>query len=407
LKTPRQNCRSPQVATQQRRGFEKLLGRADNYLTIHDGFDVKPLIKKITGIPQSSWRESGRERRFEVHRATETLLLIQFEDGLHTWPEALPSHQEFAEELSVVTERISAFYRDRGFVVRMLFAKLLAGGSIPMHSDSGYSLLNCHRIHIPLITTEDVIFHVGGEDRCLLAGEFCEIDNSQNHAVENRGRHDRIHLIVDWMPNQDDQPMEEITAPQLKGLSKQREQLNRMVARAHQLHQSGQLDDAEAAYQEILETDKNHVIANNLLGLLCIHTERFEQAEGFLGTALQHKPDDAQTHANLGFALKRLDRFAEAADHLQSAVKLAPEDAVSHLDLGNVYRDLGQSQKAIASYQQALVIRADYAEAHQNLGSALLALGQFDEARASLIAALEIKPDLSLARINLERTRNR
>ncbi len=43
-------------------------------------------------------------------------------------------------------------------------------------------------------------------------GEFWEINNSLDHSVENQGDADRIHLIVDWMPNPSGQSVEELLA---------------------------------------------------------------------------------------------------------------------------------------------------------------------------------------------------
>jgi tetratricopeptide (TPR) repeat protein len=366
--------------------------------------------EKILRIPQARWRESGRERRFEVHRATEALLLVQFEDGLYTRPDYLGLFEQFENELKSLVDLIANYYQDNGFVVRMLFAKLLAGGKIPEHTDSGYSLLNCHRIHIPVITNDDVVFFVGGEEKNLHAGECCELNNGINHAVENRSKQDRIHIIIDWMPNRDRHPLEQVLVPDQSGdtgvRSERRESLNRMIAEAQRHHQAGNLAEAELIYRQVLDSDTDHVIANNLFGLLCIHTNRFKQATHHIANALAIKPDDAQAHANIGFALKQLDRFTEAASHFRQVLTLTPDDATSHLDLGNVYTELGQATEAVACYQQAVTIRPDYAEAHQNLGSAFLQLHKFAEAQASLEEALALKPDLPKARTNLDRARN-
>ena len=40
----------------------------------------------------------------------------------------------------------------------------------------------------------------------MRVGEFWEINNGRKHSVDNRGSEDRVHLIIDWMPNQTGQP---------------------------------------------------------------------------------------------------------------------------------------------------------------------------------------------------------
>ena len=61
--------------------------------------------------------------------------------------------------------------------------------------------MKCHRIHVPIITNDEVVFSVGGEELNMREGEMWEINNATLHAVENRSEQDRIHLIVDWVPN--------------------------------------------------------------------------------------------------------------------------------------------------------------------------------------------------------------
>jgi aspartyl/asparaginyl beta-hydroxylase (cupin superfamily) len=65
--------------------------------------------------------------------------------------------------------------------------------------DSGYSLESCNRIHIPIITNNEVYFTVGGERKNLKDGEMWQINNNNKmHSVENNSNQDRIHLITDW-----------------------------------------------------------------------------------------------------------------------------------------------------------------------------------------------------------------
>lgn len=393
------------IGTSQR--FRKLLGRASNYLLLHRNFDVQAIRKKIAQIPEARWRESERERRFDVHRDTQALLLIHFEDYRYVKPDYRELYYELQDGLKPVIDYIAKYYQDNGFVVRLLFAKLLAGGKVPKHTDAGYSLLNCHRVHIPIITNDKVIFAVGGEERKMQVGELCEINNGTVHAVENRGDEDRIHLIIDWMPNYDGRPEEEVlVSDQVNGTDAQPADsatLNAMVAQAYELHQSGQEPKAESIYRQVLDIDDSHASCNNLLGLLCIQTKRFDQAVNHINKALAEMPDDAQAHSNLGLALKDLNRFEEAAAHFKQALMLVPNNPKTHNSLGNIYRELGRFDDAIASYQQALVIQPAYVEAHHNLGGAFLYLERFADAVASLRQSLALKPDFAEARIDLGR----
>jgi len=394
------------LSTEPQQGFRKLLGRERNYLLLHRNFDVEAIRNKIEHFPEAKWLESESERRFDVHRDTQALLLIHFEDYESTKPDYRELYFELQNELKPLVDYIANYYQNNGFVVRLLLAKLLAGGKIPNHTDAGYSLLNCHRIHIPITTNDKVVFVVGGEEKSMQVGELWEINNESVHAVENRGEEDRIHLIIDWMPNYAGQSEEDVLASDqfvgTDGHAADTATLNVMVDEAHRLHRSGQVSKAQSIYRQVLDIDDCHVIGNNLLGLLCLQTKRFDLAVSYIEKALAAMPGDAQAHSNLGLALKDLNRPEEAARHFHESLKLVPNNPKTYNNLGNVYRMLGCLDDSIASYRQALVMQPAYAEAHHNLGDALMHIGRFEEAVASLQQSLALKPRLAKARVKLE-----
>ena len=192
--------------------FKKLLGKEKNYLLIHRDFDVEPIRKKIEQIPDDKWLESKREQRFDIHSDTQSLDLIHFFRDENTKPDYRELYFELQEELRPIVDRIAGFYQNNGFLVRMLLTKMPPGSAIPEHVDSGPALMNCHRVHIPITTNDNVLFIVGGEEKTMRVGEFWEINNAFDHSVENKGNEDRIHLIVDWMPNTLEQSEEDVLA---------------------------------------------------------------------------------------------------------------------------------------------------------------------------------------------------
>jgi len=387
-------------------GFRKLLGRESNYLQLHSDFDTGALTSKIEQIPAAKWLESGREQLFAVHKDTQSLLLVLFEDFKHQKPDYLEPYFDMENELKPLVEYVAGYYQNNGFIVRLLLAKLLAGGQIPHHTDAGYSLLHCHRVHIPIITNDKVVFFVGGEEKNMRVGEFWEINNGVDHAVENRSDEDRIHIIIDWMPNYAGQTEEAVlTADQPEGTAATgapAETLNAMIAQAHRVHQSGQASRAESLYRQILHLDSGNIAANNLFGLLCLQTNRFDEAVTYIERALAEKHDDAQAHSNLGLALKGLGRPDEAAGHFHESLKLDPNNPRVYNNLGGVYIGLRRVEDAIRCYQTALAIQPAFAEVHYNIGNALLHLGKYSEAVASLQQCLALKPDFAAGRASLE-----
>jgi len=214
------------------------------------------------------------------------------------------------------------------------------------------------------------------------------------------------------------------------------------LRQAFQLHQSGKLRNAEAAYRRIIAENPRHVDANNLLGLLCIQTRRFPLAINWIEAALQEKPDDPQAHYNLGIALKEVDRLDDATVHFQRCVDLDSNNAEAYNALGNILRIQGQHDQAVACFKKALAIQPANAdirrnfslvsndlgvsanklghshdaidhfrravdlsdsnpEAHINLGITLEQTGKLDQAASSFKKAISAKPDFAEAHYHL------
>jgi hypothetical protein len=122
-------------------------------------------------------------------------------------------YRDFRKELQPVFDFISERYNNDGDVVRALFARLKGHGRIDTQTDGLYSPLKCHRIHIPIITNGQVVFTIGGEEKGLGEGEMWEINNATLHAVDNHNDADRIHLIIDWVPNSTVRPEDKRPPP--------------------------------------------------------------------------------------------------------------------------------------------------------------------------------------------------
>ena len=80
---------------------------------------------------------------------------------------------------------------------RARFMKLDARAEVSLHVDFNYHWFSRVRIHIPVVTNPDVIFHCGDEHLHMGAGECWIFDSWRRHRVVNQGAEDRIHLVID------------------------------------------------------------------------------------------------------------------------------------------------------------------------------------------------------------------
>lgn len=131
------------------------------------------------------------------------------------------------------------------------------------------------------------------------------------------------------------------------------------LAEALELHQAGQLAEAEARYREILGLCDEQAEVRYYLGLICHVTARDN----------------------------------EAVTHLEAARRLEPQQAIFHLAAGNVWQQQGEHAAAIAAYQEAIIQAPDNGRAHYNLGVAAFASGHLAVAIAAYEEAVTLLPD--------------
>ena len=213
------------------------------------------------------------------------------------------------------------------------------------------------------------------------------------------------------------------------------ENLSQLFGQAVQCHQAGQLKEAGALYQQILDINPNLAeahcnlgsVQNNLgdnaaaeqshrraialkpeyadahgnLGNVLSDLDRMDEAIACYEQALTFNPEDANLHNSLGSALQELDRHGDAIACFEAALTLSPDFAEAHGNLGISLKETDRQDEALASYVRALAIRPDFAEAHSNMGNALNDLGRLDDAAACYNRALAIRPGYAEARSNL------
>jgi len=156
--------------------------------------------KKVNHI--NSWEDyQFRQKTYEVHKYTKTIPLIFDEDFKHKDPTYHKQYNNYKEEIEKIKKVFTKKF-GQGYIIRAILVNLPAQKIIPEHIDGGDSLNSCKRIHVPLITNDEILFTVGDETRNLKVGEMWEINNSKKpHSVENNSKEDRVHLIIDWVIN--------------------------------------------------------------------------------------------------------------------------------------------------------------------------------------------------------------
>jgi Flp pilus assembly protein TadD len=157
------------------------------------------------------------------------------------------------------------------------------------------------------------------------------------------------------------------------------------------LHKQGQLQQAVAAYQEVLRLDAAAAGALHGLGLVAQQTGQLALAVDLISQAIAIDPHVAGMYANRGLALGALGRLGEAAADHARATALAPSLAPAHFNLAGALRSLGRLEAALQSYDRALALQPR-PDTHTDRGAVLEALGRLDEALAAYDRALALGP---------------
>ncbi len=195
---------------------------------------------------------------------------------------------------------------------------------------------------------------------------------------------------------------------------------------ASQCFRAGDLRRAEEVAREALLISPEHADWLHLLGVICHHLGRNDEAVALLEhaariaplnpslqnnlgvvtaalgrvdaamlryrEALRLKPNHADAYTNLGNALFAQERFAEAAAHHREALRIQPNSKESYHNLGAALAGQGQLAEAEHFYREALRLDPNYLVTYTNLASLLVELGRADEAIACCQEALRLDP---------------
>lgn len=107
----------------------------------------------------------------------------------HLWPELAPAAVELAELAA-----------GPGHLSKLMLSRLPAGAVIYPHVDADPCNAPCLRIHVPLQTALGAVFVAGARDHHLELGWAWEVNNRIQHAVRNDSQVDRLHLVLDLLP---------------------------------------------------------------------------------------------------------------------------------------------------------------------------------------------------------------
>jgi len=166
-------------------------------------------------------------------------------------------------------------------------------------------------------------------------------------------------------------------------------------------HQSGQLQQAEQLYRQVIAQVPGHADALHMLGVLAHQLGRIDTAVDLIRQTIALRPNFPEAYMSLGNALRDKGELDEAIKSFRQVIALKPSYPEAHNNLGVALSRRGQPDEAIVAFRQSVALNPGYLEAHSNLGLALRNKGQLDEAIAAYRQVIALKPSLPQGHNNL------
>jgi hypothetical protein len=179
----------------------KIVDKENFYFKKYGNFDVSSVIDKVRLFTKEQWNDfTFRQDTYDVHSETLTIPLrynSPNENGIiqSTTTELFYEFNEFILNLEKSIQDLTKLQYK---ILNCNFVNLPAGKKVWPHRDAGQEFLFKRRMHLPIITNDDVLFTVDNETINMKAGEIWEVNNSSYfHSVYNNGTTDRVHFLFD------------------------------------------------------------------------------------------------------------------------------------------------------------------------------------------------------------------
>lgn len=193
-----------------------------------------------------------------------------------------------------------------------------------------------------------------------------------------------------------------------RGLQLEPANLNYQYFLGALLVSSGDLPEAVAQLEAVVQKRPWHYWANYNLGQAFVRMNRAREGRRYLAKAeslqvelkniqdwenlVENNPDQLMLWVNYGEALRRADRLEEAIEAFQIALALEPRFVALENNLANLFIMSGDTTKAIIHYKSILARAPMLAEVWLNLGAAYANSKRFDQARETWENALKEAP---------------
>ena len=165
--------------------------------------------------------------------------------------------------------------------------------------------------------------------------------------------------------------------------------LEEAIAYGVKHHQAGDLDEAEAIYEAVLERQPERAEVLNTLGILKHQRGDLVAAAALMRRVVELQPDADGVWNNLGNVLLRQDEVEAAGEAFKRSLELAPSPG-AWANLARVFRRRNDLERSEQCCYQALAMEPDHGAATHNLALACILQRRFDEGVTTALRAMQL-----------------
>lgn len=160
-------------------------------------------------------------------------------------------------------------------------------------------------------------------------------------------------------------------------------------------------DIAKALFAKVVHLRPDYADAYNNLGIIYKQIEQPDKAILFFRKAIECKPDLIEAYINLGDLLLMQNSIREAMEWYQEALCRNPHNTAIYLHIGEILHKTEHLDEAITMYEKAILNEPDFFGFHNNLGIILQEEWQFDKAIIHFQKAIQLNSTFVESYINL------
>lgn len=168
--------------------------------------------------------------------------------------------------------------------------------------------------------------------------------------------------------------------------------VRKTLSEALDLQRAGEFADARELYLQVLAAEPEHADALNLLGVLSLQCQRYDDALSYLEQATIHDPK-AGYFNNLGLVFKHLGKPDTAQRQFETALELEPDHLDAAINLAASWNESSRSDQAYSLLLDHRQQGAGHPVYLYNFATTCIKTGAFEQARKALEELLAITPD--------------